>query len=249
MRPPPFRRFGGQDRPDQSLSPFHIHAPFPILSPFSHLITEVLQFEYLGLILDPKLTMDLATTETIRRAVHGQSLTQVVSYSLRYDQKRSQLTPTQPFTRALRRFDLSSWSSHTPLQQTAILLGSRPPKLLQKHDKAWTDSTSPTYTQLIYSLQSHFSKHLSSRSTAPVPSLISSLGRLPSDDTQYQVFKVLLTRKEYSSATYVTPVGTWATSSPPSPPSLLGYGNVPCVPPLSPHPRSHYDTSASPSPS
>jgi len=91
------------------------------------------------------------------------------------------------FTRALHRFDLCSWSSHTPLQQTAILLGSRPPKLLQKHDKTWTDSTSPTCTQLIYSLQSHFSKHLFSRSTAPVPSLISSLDSLPSDDTQRQV--------------------------------------------------------------
>jgi len=39
-------------------------------------------------------------------------------------------------TRALRRYDLCSWSSHTPLQQTAILLGSRAPKLLHKHDKA-----------------------------------------------------------------------------------------------------------------
>ena len=60
--------------------------------------------------------------------------------------------------------------------------------------------------------------------------------------------KVPLTRKECSSATYVTPVGTWADSSPPSPPSLLGYGNVPCAPPLLPHPRAHYDTSASPPP-
>ena len=44
---------GGQHRPGQSLPPFHIHAPFPILSPCTHLITEALQFEYLGLILDP----------------------------------------------------------------------------------------------------------------------------------------------------------------------------------------------------
>ena len=87
-------------------------------------------------------------------------------------------------TRALRRFDLCSWSSHTPLQQTGILLGFRSPKILQKHDKTWTDSTFPTCTQLIYSLQSHFSKHLSSRSTGSVPSLISSLTSPPSDDTQ-----------------------------------------------------------------
>jgi len=39
--------------------------------------------------------MHLATTEAIRRAAHGQSVTQAVSYSLRYDKKRSQLTPTQ----------------------------------------------------------------------------------------------------------------------------------------------------------
>jgi len=68
-----------------TLTPFHIHAPFPTSSPCSYLITEVLQFEYLGLILDPKLTMHLATTEAIRRAAHGQSVTQAVSYSLRYD--------------------------------------------------------------------------------------------------------------------------------------------------------------------
>jgi len=77
----------GQHRPGPTLPPFHIHAPFPTSSPCSYLITEVLQFEYLGLILDPKLTMHLATTEAIRRAAHGQSVTQAVSYSLRYDKK------------------------------------------------------------------------------------------------------------------------------------------------------------------
>jgi len=56
---------GGQHRPSPTLPPFHIHAPFPISSPRSYLITEVLQFEYLGLILDPKLTMHLATTKAI----------------------------------------------------------------------------------------------------------------------------------------------------------------------------------------
>jgi len=85
---------GGQHRPGPTLPPFHIHAPFPISSPGSYLITEVLQFEYLGLLLDPKLTMHLATTKAIRRAAHGQSVTQAVSYSLRYDKKRSQLSPT-----------------------------------------------------------------------------------------------------------------------------------------------------------
>jgi len=90
-------------------------------------------------------------------------------------------------TRALRRYDVCSWSSHAPLQRTAILLGFRPPKLLRKHDKAWTHSTSTICTQLIYSLQSHFSKHLSSSSAEPVLSLIFSLASPPSDDTQCQV--------------------------------------------------------------
>ena len=39
--------------------------------------------------------MHFATTEAIRRATHGQSVTQTVYYSLRYNKKRSQLTPTQ----------------------------------------------------------------------------------------------------------------------------------------------------------
>ena len=37
--------------------------------------SEVLQFEYLKLILDPKLNMHLATTEAIRRVAHGQAVT------------------------------------------------------------------------------------------------------------------------------------------------------------------------------
>jgi len=94
---------GGQHRPGPTLLPFHIHAPFPTSSPCSYCITEVLQFEYSGFTLDPKLTMHLATTVAIRRAAHGQPVTQAVSYSLFYDQKRSQLTPTQNLGRGARR--------------------------------------------------------------------------------------------------------------------------------------------------
>jgi len=94
---------GGQQRPGPTLPPFHVPAPFPTSSPCSYLITGVLQFEYLGLILDPKLTMHLATTEDIRRTAHGQSVTQAVFNSLRYDNKRSQLTPTQNLGRGARR--------------------------------------------------------------------------------------------------------------------------------------------------
>ena len=85
---------GGQHRSGPTLTPIHIHTPFPNSSPCSYLITEVLQFEYLGLILDPKLTMHLTTTKAIQRAIHSQSVTLPVSCSLRYDKKRSQLTPT-----------------------------------------------------------------------------------------------------------------------------------------------------------
>jgi len=56
---------GGQHHPGPTIPRFHIHAPFPTASPHSYLITEVLQFEYLGLILDPKLTMHLASSEAI----------------------------------------------------------------------------------------------------------------------------------------------------------------------------------------
>ena len=94
---------GGQHRPGPTLPPFHIPTPFPTSSPCSYLITEVLQFEYLRLILDPKLTMHLAPTKAIRRAAHGQSVTQAVSYSLRYDKKRYQLTPTQNLIQGARR--------------------------------------------------------------------------------------------------------------------------------------------------
>jgi len=86
---------GGQHRPRPTLPPFHIHAPFSTSSPCSYLITSLLQFEYLGLNLEPKLIVYLATTKAIRRAAHGQSMTQAVSYSLRYDQNRSQLTLTK----------------------------------------------------------------------------------------------------------------------------------------------------------
>jgi len=61
--------------------------------------------------------------------------------------------------------------------------------------------------------------------------------------------KVPWTRKKCFSVTYVTPVGILMAYSHPSLQSQLGYGNVPCVPLLPPHPRVHCDTSASPLPS
>jgi len=69
-------------------------------------------------------------------------------------------------TRALRRYDLCSWSSHTPLQQTAILLGSNAPKLLRKHEKAWTHSTSTTCT---HNLPTHSNLTFPSTNPPPLP--------------------------------------------------------------------------------
>jgi len=87
----------GQHPPGPTMPPFHVYSPFPTSDPRSYPIHKVSQFEYLGLILDPKLTMHLATVKAIRRASqgHGQALALTVSYSLRYDKNSSQLTPTQ----------------------------------------------------------------------------------------------------------------------------------------------------------
>jgi len=90
-----------------------------------------------------------------------------------------------------------------------------------------------------------------SASPGPVPSLISSPASPPSDDAQGQVCQSPFDEEKMLLCTYstVTPVRVCTVSSPPSPPSLLGYENVPCAPFLSPHPRVHYDTFASPPPS
>jgi len=91
------RARGGQHQPEPgpTMAPFHVYSPFPTSDSRSYPIHEDFQFEYLGLILDPKLTMHLATVEAIRRASQGQALALTVSYSLRYDKNSSQLTPTQ----------------------------------------------------------------------------------------------------------------------------------------------------------
>jgi len=89
------RARGDQHQTSPTMPPFHVYSPFPTSDPRSYPIFEVFQFEYLGLILDPKLTMHLATVEAIRRASQGQALALAVSYSLRYDKNSSQHTPTQ----------------------------------------------------------------------------------------------------------------------------------------------------------
>ena len=89
------RARGGQHQPSSTMPPFHVYSPFQTSDPRSYPIHEVSQFEYLGLILDPKLTMHLATVEAIRRASQGQAFALAFSYSLRCDKNSSQLILTQ----------------------------------------------------------------------------------------------------------------------------------------------------------
>ena len=89
------RARGGQHQPGPTMPLFHVYSPFPTFDPRSYPIHEVFHFEYLDLILDPKLIMHLATVNAIRRAAQGQALALAVSYSLRYDKNSSQITPTQ----------------------------------------------------------------------------------------------------------------------------------------------------------
>jgi len=152
-------------------------------------------------------------------------------------------------TRTLRRYDLCSWSSHTLLHQSAILLGPSPPKLLRKHDKVWT--TPPALHAHNSSI--HSILPFSNTNPQPLPGPY-TLSPPPLPVPSLLIYSVRcitapLTRKECFSVTYVTPVGIWPASSPPSLPSLLGYGNVPCVPLLPPYPAVHCNTSASPLPS
>jgi len=84
------RARGCQHQPGPTMPPFHVYSPFPSSDPRSYLIHEVFPFEYLGLILDLKLTMHLATLEAIQRASQSQALALTVSYSLLYNKNSSQ---------------------------------------------------------------------------------------------------------------------------------------------------------------
>jgi len=68
------RARGNHHQPGPTIPPFHVYLPFSTSDPRSYPIHEVSQFEYLGHILDPKLTMHLATVEAIQRACQGQAL-------------------------------------------------------------------------------------------------------------------------------------------------------------------------------
>ena len=91
---------GGQHQPSPTMPP----STFPTSNPRSYPILEISQF---GLILDPKLTMHLATVEAIRYASQGQALALVVSYSVRYDKL---LLPTYLHTKP-QSVEINSYTS------------------------------------------------------------------------------------------------------------------------------------------
>jgi len=90
----------------------------------------------------------------------------------------------------LQRFDLWAWATYTDTQKVAMLLGSIPPKLDRQHEKACVLLTSPTCTQLIYSIQSH--SRLTQLPVLPSTSLPATiLSSPPPDDIHYQVCQSL----------------------------------------------------------
>jgi len=133
-----------------------------------------------------------------------------------YSHVSKQSAVTSALGRYLGRYDLCSSSSHIPLQQTAILLGSSPPKLLCKHDKAWTDCTCARSTQLTApALDAHNSSthsNLTSPDTNPQPlpdPHSPSPPPLPAPPLMIHsamCVKVPLTRKTCLSVTYLTPI-------------------------------------------
>jgi len=138
---------------------------------------------------------------------------------------------------------------HTPYFNKPIFSSALPPlKLLRKYDKAWTRSTSTMFTQLIYSVQSHFLKHQPSASHGPVTSLPCSLASPPPEDTQCQVCQSPFDEEKMLLCDICNAGWHIECLLPPltGMPFQLGCGNAPCAPLLS-HPRVHCDTSASPS--
>jgi len=92
----------------------------------------------------------------------------------------------------LRRFDLRAWATYTDTQKVAMLLGSIrvPPKLDRQYDKAWVLLTSPTCTQLIYSIPSHsLLTQLPVLPSTSRPATI--LSSPPPDDVHCQVYHSL----------------------------------------------------------
>ena len=71
---------------------FHIFHSFPEHAQRSAPLKEVTEFDYLGLRLDPFLTMNSALLLVLDKANKSHALVAAVSYSLRYDKSKSDTT-------------------------------------------------------------------------------------------------------------------------------------------------------------
>jgi len=148
-------------------------------------------------------------------------------------------------TRALHRYVSSAPGPHTP-HSNKLLFSLGPTHLNSSANTTKHGLTLPSLHAHNSSTQSNLTFPNNNPQPLPGPYRPSS-SPLPAPPLMIhnaRCVKVPLTRKKCFSVTYVTPVGIWTASSPPSPPSLQGYGNVPCAPLLTPHSRVHCDTSA-----
>ena len=61
----------GQNELGPNMPPFHVYSPYPVPAPSSNPILDVDQFDYLGLILDPKLpiSLQLKPSDALRKAM------------------------------------------------------------------------------------------------------------------------------------------------------------------------------------
>jgi len=89
-----------------------------------------------------------------------------------------------------RRFDLWAWATYTvsDTQIVVMLLGSILPKLDRQHEKTWVLLTLPTYTQLIYLIQSR--SRLAQPLVLPSTSLlVTILSSPPPDDIHCRLWQ------------------------------------------------------------
>jgi len=91
------RARGGQHQPGPTMPPFQVYSPFPTSGPRSYLIHKFSQFEYLCLILDPKLTMHITTVEAIRRASHVRPSRTCVTFTATQTSKKCKLASICPW--------------------------------------------------------------------------------------------------------------------------------------------------------
>ena len=160
-------------------------------------------------------------------------------------------------TRALRRYDLCSWSSHTGPDSNKLPFSLGPVSL---NSSANTTKHGLTLLPLhVHNSSTHSNLTFPNTNPQPLPGpycpSFPPLSALALMIRWARCAKVPLTRKECFSVTYVTLCDIcnagWHMNCllPPLTTIPAGIWKVPCAPLLPPHPRVHCDTSASPLPS